>query len=99
MTLPLDWSQFLGTLTHQHIFSSGTEVGKVITFACEMKCHDQTAASHQLALYLCSAQNQRRALGFKDGRVYGATMVGNRLRLYTSTWEGEVIVSDSSLHM
>jgi len=69
-------------------------MGEVITFACEAECTDQAAASRQLALYLCSAQHQRRALCFTNGLIYGATIVGDRLAMYSSQlYDGDVMVS------
>ncbi|KAI0295351.1 hypothetical protein B0F90DRAFT_1751060, partial [Multifurca ochricompacta] len=42
-------------------------------------------------MYLCSAQHQRRALGFEDGPLFGATVIGSILTMYISTWsDGEV---------
>ncbi|KAI0295349.1 hypothetical protein B0F90DRAFT_1927531 [Multifurca ochricompacta] len=95
MVLPFDWVQFLMDLQNP-VFSSEAnwEPNRVVTFAVEAKSKDHVSASRQLAMYLCSAQHQRRALGFEDGPLFGATVVGSILTMYISTWsDGEVDVS------
>ena len=94
MDLPQDWPIFLHPLKNSHIFSSSNLKGKLITFACEYKCGQALAAPRQLALYLCSGQHQRQALGFK-GELYGATVVDATLRIYISRWEedGTIVCS------
>jgi hypothetical protein len=67
--------------------SSGQNFTDVVTFACEAKCSLSVPAQRQLTFDLCSAQYQRRALGFENGRVYGATVVGDSLQMYCSRWE------------
>lgn len=44
------------------------------------------AAGRQLTFDPCSAQNQRRALTFKNGLVFGATVVGDR---YYAIWDDD----------
>ena len=69
------------------MFASLANRNDVVTFACEAKCSLLTAARRQLTFDLCSAQHQRRALGFKNGRVYGSTVVRNSLKIHCSKWE------------
>jgi hypothetical protein len=69
------------------MFDSLANRSDVVTFACEAKCNLLTAARRQLTFDLCSAQHQRRALGFENGRVYGATIVRDSLQMYCSRWE------------
>jgi len=89
INLPQEWLIYLRSLDNSHIFSPFDLEGKVVTFACEYKCGQQdTAASRQLSLYLCSGQHQRRALGFKAD-LYGATVVDTTLRIYVSRWEDD----------
>ena len=86
MDLPWDWLVYLHSL-NSHVFSAFDQVAKVITFAVEYKHGLQdTAASHQLSLYLCSGQYQRRALGITTN-LYGATIVNTTLTIYVSRWE------------
>ncbi|KAF7761422.1 hypothetical protein Agabi119p4_9414 [Agaricus bisporus var. burnettii] len=56
------------------------------TFVLEAKFHDKEAAVRQICFDLCSAQHQRRALGFESHQIYGALLVGNDFRLYSSKW-------------
>ncbi len=92
MDLPQDWLIYLHSFKNSHTFSSFDQEGKVVTFACEYKCGQQdTAASRQLSLYLCSGQHQRQALGFKTD-LYGATIVDTTLRIYVSRWEEDDII-------
>ena len=91
MDLPVEWNQYLATLDNYLVFASGTQLGRVITFAYEAKSCDQVSASHQLALYLCSAQYQRKALGFQ-GQLFGATLVDNTLTVYVSEWKFDKVV-------
>jgi len=87
MDLPWDPLIYLHSLDNSHIFSAFDE-GMVVTFATEYKCgsHQDTAASCQLSLYLCSGQHQRQALGLITD-LYGATIVDTILRIYVSRWE------------
>jgi hypothetical protein len=57
-----------------------------MTFASETKCDKPVAAQRQLMFDLCAAQHQRRALGFENGEVFGATVVRNTLKMYCSRW-------------
>jgi hypothetical protein len=54
MSLPRGWTTFLHNLRKHDTFDSSNQLGKLITFACEYKCGQHTAAAHQLALYLYS---------------------------------------------
>ncbi|KAI0295350.1 hypothetical protein B0F90DRAFT_1927532 [Multifurca ochricompacta] len=92
MVLPFDWVQFLMDLQNP-VFSSEAnwEPNRVVTFAVEAKSKDRVSASRQLAMYLCSAQHQRRALGFEDGPLFGATVVGSILTIYISTWGNDKV--------
>ncbi|KAI0296766.1 hypothetical protein B0F90DRAFT_1745007 [Multifurca ochricompacta] len=94
MELPNDWSLFLTKLQNPQVFSSEAQgaPSRVVTFAFEAKSKDNDAASRQLTLYLCSAQNQRRALGFEDEPLFGATIVGSILIMYISTWSDDKVV-------
>jgi len=91
MKLPLDWSCFLSCLENQHVFFSGFP-GNIITFVYEAKCHGRAAASHQLSFYLCSAQHQHQALGFDDGYIFGAALIGGALQIYVSWWEQDTVM-------
>jgi hypothetical protein len=92
MPLPRDWGAHLRRLGNQYVFASELKLGDVVTFVSEAKCNNTVAAQRQLTLYLCSAQHQRRALGFDDGRIFGATVVRNTLTMYCSTWEDQKVV-------
>lgn len=65
----------------------------VVTFACEFEVQDSSAASRQVTMDLCSAQHQRRALGFDDGLLFGATLVGSTLSMFVSEWLEDKVVS------
>ena len=86
--LPQDQLIYLHSLDNSHIFSAFDEEGMVVTFAAEYKSgsHQDTAASRQLSLYLCSGQHQRQALGLRTD-LYGATIIDTMLRIYVSRWE------------
>ena len=92
MTLPGSWAIHLELFTNSYIFASELDVGDVVTFVAEAKCALFSAAERQLTLDLCSAQNQRRTLGFNDGNIFGATVVGNTLQTYSSTWIDDIVV-------
>jgi hypothetical protein len=64
----------------------------------EAKRNAVPAAGRQLTFDLCSGQNQRRALAFKDGPVFGATVVGDSLRTYHSIWDDDNRVVRVILH-
>ncbi|KAI0260077.1 hypothetical protein BC834DRAFT_568511 [Gloeopeniophorella convolvens] len=66
----------------------------VTTFVHEAKANDPIASARQIALYLCSVQHQRRALGFDDGPVFGTRLLGDSLEVYHSQWDssGKVVV-------
>ena len=89
--LPQEWHRFLCLLENSHIFAPFDTEGKLITFVCEYKLGQPLAASCQLALYLCSGQHQRRALGL-TGHLYGATIVDASLKVYVSKWEEDETV-------
>jgi hypothetical protein len=97
MKLPLGWIQFLSTLKNQHVFNAGLQPGNVITFSYEAKCNDETTASHQLCFYLCSAQNQRQAIGFNDKQLFGAILNGSILKIYASWWDQDTVVCNMAL--
>ena len=86
INLPPDWLIFLRRLDNPQIFAPFDTEGKLITFVCEHKCGHALVASRQLALYLCSGQHQRQALGL-TGHLYGATIVNALLKVYVSKWE------------
>jgi hypothetical protein len=73
------------------MFASSAQIlMDVVTFAREAECSlpvNPVPARRQLTFDLCSAQHQRRALGFKNGRVYGAAVVRDSLQVYCSRWE------------
>ncbi|KAL5483181.1 hypothetical protein ACEPAI_8410 [Sanghuangporus weigelae] len=95
MHLPEDWYKFLARELRDALYVFASEANHplfVITFVCEYKVSDASAASRQLTFDLCSAQNQRRALGFDDGQLFGATVVGNTMTMYVSEWEGDEVV-------
>jgi hypothetical protein len=92
MDLPSDTLIYLSLLENPYIFASEPKVGEVVTFVVEAKCASAVAAERQLTLDLCSAQHQRRALGFEDGQIFGAALVGSTLRMYCSRWLNEVVV-------
>jgi len=79
------------------VFASGAQPEKVITFVYEAKSNSSAHAQRQLALYLCSAQNQRRALGL-NGPLFGATLVGSTLTIYGSKWDEDdfVVISPTN---
>ena len=91
--LPAEWLLFLGKLPSSHIFSSDERSCAVITFVCEDKVNEHKHAARQLTLDLCSAQHQRRALGFEDSKIFGATLVDTVFHFFVSEWEGDVVVS------
>ncbi|KAI0258233.1 hypothetical protein BC834DRAFT_104241 [Gloeopeniophorella convolvens] len=64
----------------------------ITTFVCEVKAEDEASAARRLALDLCSAQHQRRALGFEDGPIFGATFFPGCFRMYHSQWSPDTIV-------
>jgi hypothetical protein len=92
MYLPRNIVAHLLTLENLHIFASEETFGELVTFVVEAKCTAPAVAEQQLTLDLCSAQHQRRALGFEDGQIFGATVVGNYLRVYRSTWVDDKVV-------
>jgi hypothetical protein len=88
MKLPRTWNNYLWSQGDSYIFASSAQNRTdVVTFACEAKYSQLAAAQRQLTFDLCSAQHQRRALGFKNGRVYGATVVRDSLKIHCSKWE------------
>ena len=54
---------------------------------------DEKTAKRRLAMHMSTALHHRRALGImevgNDNPVYGLAHLGNKLRLYVGTWEGE----------
>lgn len=94
MSLPSDWADFLLNLENRHVFASEGLSMAVVAFAYEAKTIEGVAASRQLTLDLCSAQHHRRTLGFEDGNVFGATLVGHELLVFVSEWSlGNVVSS------
>ena len=95
MQLPLEWTTSFEDLPTQHAFNCLEEalLGWVVTFCCEYKTSNPIGAKRQITLDLCAAQHQRRALGFKDGAMYGATLVGRTFTIYVSTWRNDKVVS------
>lgn len=85
--LPMSWASYLRAQGDLYMFAFGQKFGDVMTFASEAKCNAPVAAQRRLTFDLCSAQHQRRALGFKDGHVFGATVVRSTLTMYCSQWE------------
>ncbi|KAF9485465.1 hypothetical protein BDN70DRAFT_588702 [Pholiota conissans] len=84
-----DWRCSLGHRRNAWVFSTDEESNfDVVTFVCEAdtKIRGMRPPSRKLALSLCSAQNQRRALGFPDGPVYGAALVGDVLTIFVAGW-------------
>jgi hypothetical protein len=79
--LPQDWLRHLYSLGNMHAFAPFDIQEKLIIFVCEYKCGLALAASCQLALYLCSGQHQRQALGIKEN-LFGATIVDSLLTIY-----------------
>lgn len=96
MEIPGDWGLFLAGFENRHVFTSEDSFLRVVTFVLEAKVSGAETSARQLTLYLCSAQNQRRALGFHDGYVFGATFVGHDFTLYVSRWQEDQVVSLSS---
>ena len=92
--LPYDWVEVLEGLPNNHIFSSDVvHTWAVVTFICEDKVEDESAALKRLTMDFSSAQNQRRALGFEDSYIFGATVNGSAMRIYVSEWKNDVVVS------
>ncbi|KAL5501178.1 hypothetical protein ACEPAH_9565 [Sanghuangporus vaninii] len=58
-------------------------------FALEAKRTKNSTAEHQIGMYLCSMQHQRRVLSLKDKVVYGATCVAGDFQLYASAWRDQ----------
>ena len=92
MCLPNNWLRYLRSFDKPHVFASELLPGEVVTFVAEAKCKDTTVAQRQLTLDLCSAQHQRRALGFDDAQVFGATIVDRTLSIYCSAWKNDIVV-------
>lgn len=63
------------------------------TFALEHKRSAEHSVDSRIAMDLCSIQHQRRLLGLKDKRVYGATCAEGTFSLFTSAWRDDVLVS------
>ncbi|KAI0275477.1 hypothetical protein BC834DRAFT_814716 [Gloeopeniophorella convolvens] len=83
--LPMDWWIFLRSFDTRDIFTSQKANPNLITtFVCEAKAKDPVGVARQIALDLCSAQHQRRALGFADGPIFGATLLRGTLQIYHS---------------
>jgi hypothetical protein len=98
MPLPSNWAAFLSSLNEPHIFASEQRLGEVVTFISQANSSCAVTAERQLTLNLCSAQNQRQSLGFDNGYIFGATVVGNILTMYCSMWEyGKVVRNTISL--
>ena len=91
--LPFEWVDFLRKLPNKHIFCSDEDTFAVITFICEHRAKGRKQAARQLTLDLCSAQYQRRALGFEDSKIFGATLVGTKMRFFVSEWDEDIVVS------
>jgi hypothetical protein len=91
MALPDSWSIHLQSLDTSEIFASKAKFGEIATFACEVAI-DNVVAQKKLALYLYSAQYQRQVLGFKNGQIFGATIVRDTLTMYCSKWDNETVV-------
>ncbi|KAL5480446.1 hypothetical protein ACEPAI_1716 [Sanghuangporus weigelae] len=89
--LPSDWLDYLTLLANKQIFSSDLRSFGVVTFICEDKVNDFRAASRQLTMDLTSAQRQRRALGFEDSMIFGATLVDTDIQFYVSEWIGNIV--------
>jgi hypothetical protein len=87
MPLPNSWGAHLTSVGVYHVFTSELKFGDLVTFVAEAKCNLPVPAQRHLAMFLCSAQHQRQALGFDDGRVFGATVVGKTLTMYSSSWD------------
>ncbi|KAL5480533.1 hypothetical protein ACEPAI_1803 [Sanghuangporus weigelae] len=61
-------------------------------FALEAKRTKTSTAQHQIGMYLCSMQHQRRVLSLKDKAVYGATCVAGDFQLYASAWRDQKLI-------
>lgn len=53
---------------------------------------DEDVGKGKICFDLCSAQHQRRAVGFSNHHIYGALLVGSTYTLYSSQWMKEGIV-------
>jgi hypothetical protein len=100
--IPQDQLIYLHSLNNSHVFSAFDDEGKVVTFAAEYKCgsssQQETAASRQLSLCLCSGQHQRQALGLKTD-LYGAQIIDTTLRIYVSRWEEDDTVVCTTVYL
>jgi hypothetical protein len=100
--MPEEWMLTLTELNYDHhsfAFCALTGENHLLTFAVEAKSKPSAndTFGHQLALYLCSAQHQRRALGFTNHIIYGLTLVGHIAKLFVSSWAQNTVVSSISL--
>lgn len=97
MPIPLAFELHFKSLLDHHVFSAeGSRKHKLLaTFVFEASNEDEDAAISQISFDLCSAQHQRRALGFKNHKIYGALLLGSEFTLYTSEWIEERVVRPS----
>ena len=102
MKLPHAWNMFLRHQAKPLVVCPlvGQDLGDlpVITFAFEsnLDIKNFSDCAQKLAGDLCSAQHQRRSVGFKDGPVFGALLFESHLSIYVSKWHGDRIVSTTA---
>ncbi|KAF9476065.1 hypothetical protein BDN70DRAFT_193273 [Pholiota conissans] len=92
--IPCDWANSLFRYLNYYTFSTDEHFRMLVTFVCMADSlpnpDNGIRARRRLALALCSAQHQRRALGFPDRSVFGATLVGTKLFIFEAEWETHI---------
>ncbi|KAF9476069.1 hypothetical protein BDN70DRAFT_194076 [Pholiota conissans] len=92
--VPCDWADSLFGYPNYYTFSTDEHFRMLVTFVCMADSvsnfDDVMHARRRLALALCSAQHQRRALGFPDRSVFGATLVGTKLSIFEAEWDARI---------
>ncbi|KAF8644659.1 hypothetical protein AX16_008319 [Volvariella volvacea WC 439] len=101
MQLPNEWRD-VEMHSNEYVFMVGTDVNPcfdIVTFVFESGAYSQDAhfAVRRIALGMCVAQNQRRALGLDDQDLYGAVLIRESFRIYVSRWEKRQEYQDGNL--
>lgn len=97
-TLPSKWLRIIQHYRGRHVFSWSWESllsareASIISLCFEAKQDDFAKVLRQLQLDFYSAQKHRRALGMKDGLVFGAILNAGVLTYYVSFWDGDFLV-------
>ncbi|KAF9477452.1 hypothetical protein BDN70DRAFT_896494 [Pholiota conissans] len=99
MSIGSNWWPCFEDVANPWVFCFMETSVDIVTFIClvEAEFSQQERVARKLSLALCSAQHQRRALGFPDGPVYGVTLCGFQITMFSATWERNNFTSEDNI--